>query len=172
MTKTDNSIIVAHNDIDETIELVTLAINYDLTVEEMIEGLLYNDSDITSENFPNCKVGKTGTEEANLLLMRPVPSGQSWSTDQVLAVLDGAGFVQEELPALVPFKEHMDELYKAGVQYVTALGEGSRWRSSFGSVCSPFLHLDPAHRGFRLDWLEYDWNDNDWFVVRRKYDGI
>ena len=164
-TETRDSIIVAHQAI-ETIELAPHNINHDQTVEEMVSGLSYANPDLTDANFPNVNGGKTGIEEVKLFDVRPVPSGQSWATDKVLATLDEAGFVPEDLPALAVQKDYIDELRAAGVNYLIALGDGSRWRDSGGDVCVPYLSLED--RGFDLYYLGRQWYDDDWFVVRRK----
>lgn len=43
----------------------------------------------------------------------------------------------------------------------------SRWQDPNGNVYVPYLNLE--NRKFNLYNLDNQWNDNDWFVVRRKY---
>lgn len=164
-TETQGSIIVAHQAI-ETIEFAPLDIDHDQAVEEMVSGLLYANPNLTDANFPNVHSGKTGIEEVKLCDVRPVPSGQSWATDKVLAALDEAGFIPEDLPALTVQKDHIDELRAAGINYLTALGDGSRWQDPDGLVCVPCLSL--GSREFGLCSLGRQWFGSDWFVVRRK----
>src|SRR3989304_5779355 len=119
-SKTEKSIIVARNEM-AMIELAPVEINHDQSVEEMIGDFKFNNSDINSEHFPNVNGGKLGSEDVNLMLVRPVPSGEAYSTEKVLTCLDEAGFIPEDLPALSPLKAkgHADEKGGGGVRDIT-----------------------------------------------------
>jgi len=170
-TQTEEQIVVAQRlPVVELIvaKLKPLIINYDLTVEKMIAGLPDNDTNVTSEHFPDCRAGKTGIEEAQLFLVKPVPSGKRLPTQDVEEILD-KDFVREELPALAVLKEYCDQLRAQEIQFITALGPNSRWANpDGGDVSVPCLGPHFVHRGFSLLLVEKDWFDYDWFVCRRK----
>ena len=160
--------IIAERIDENLVRLRLLTINHDDSVEEMVKELLGN-SNITSANFPNCHNGKTGMEEVELFLYRPVPKGGNWSTEKVEKEIDKAGFISADLPELAILKDYANELWEADIRYyVTALGENSRWQDPNGNVRVAYLRLGPDDRRFHLDWLENDWCGSDWFVVRRK----
>jgi len=168
-SKTKSGIIVAKHEM-ATIGLAPVEINHDQSVEEMVGGFNFSNSDINSENFPNVNGDKLGSEDVNLLLVRPIPSGKRYSTEKVIEMLDRAGFIPEDIPALSPLKakENADELWYAGVRFITALGENSRWLLPGGFVYVAYLDLSPDDRGFGLYSLGRGWSGDDWFVVRRK----
>jgi len=155
-----------------TIELAVRKIDHGLSVEEMIVGYEGNSSDLTSANYPDCHAGKTGIEEASLLLVQAVPGDGSEDTDEVLRIIDEVGFILlGELPDVAVLKDpaDCDELWAAGVKYVTALGPNSRWQGpDSGDVYVVCLRLDPDNRSFSDYWFGHRWYGYDWFVVRRK----
>lgn len=159
-------VIVAHHTYP-VIELAPMIVTFDETVEEMVAGLLNTNSDITSEHFPECRRGRTGQEEATLLLAKPLHDRQHAPVEEVLRRLDGSGFVPEDLPQLARLKDHADELWTAGVHFVGAVGASSVWRGPDGGYY-PYLILDPLDRGFHLHWAESEWGGPVWFVVRRR----
>lgn len=168
-SKTKSGIVVTRSEMT-ILELASVEINHNLSVEEMIGYFKNNDSDINSHNFPNVTGGQLGIKGVNLFLARPVPRGDTYFTAKVLTCLDEAGFVPEDLPALSSLnaKQHADELWEAGVGNITTLGEKSHWRDPNYRVFVPYLVLDPGYRGFRLDLYENGWSEGNWFIVRRK----
>ena len=161
--------IIAEKVDENTIKLRVLSVNYDQTIEEMVRKSGFNNnSNITSTNFSKSKNGRNDVEEVELFLFRPVPAGQVYSTKNVEKAINKAGFISVDLPELSPIKEHCDELWDAGVKFITALGKSSRWRNPDGYVYTPYLDLSPDDRRFNLYWVEVDWSDDVWFVVRRK----
>lgn len=172
--QTKKLIVVAEYNLPIVV-LAPLPINYDLTVEEMVAGVS-KDKDITSKHFPNCRAGKTGVEEAQLFLIRPVPLRTTvpfrkiLSTQDVEKILNRVGFICEEIPALAALKKHYDELWAQGIEFIAALGPNSRWVNpavddDTGDLC---LILDPDARGFNILSISCGWDSDDWFICRRK----
>jgi len=162
------SIIVERID-KNTVRLRLLAVNHDQSVEEAVKGLPYVNSNLTSANFPSCHNGKTGVEEVELFLYRPVPKSENWSHKKVEKAIDKAGFISADMPELAILKDYADELWEADIRfYITAFGASSRWQYPDGFVFVAYLRLFPDFRGFRLYRLEDDWSGRGWFVVRRK----
>jgi hypothetical protein len=161
-----SGIIVAHYTYP-VIELAPLVVTFDETVEEMVAGLLNTNADITSANFPECRSGKTGSEEARLFLAKPLQDRQHRPAEDMLRRLDEAVFVPQGLPQLARLKERADELWAAGVHFVGALGDGSVWQGPDGGY-RPYLILNPDDRGFHLHWLESEWGGPVWFIVARR----
>jgi len=163
-------IIVEHE--MPVIELTPLGVNYDLTVEEMIAGLRNNNPNITSEHFPNCRSGRTGiVTEIGLCLVKPVPSGHGYSDPKAEEMVTAAGYSFEELPVLGVLKEHADELWNAGIQYIVARGPNSRWQRP-GGARVVYFGLDPEDRGFGLRRLEVGWSDDVWFLCRKSQPSV
>lgn len=161
--------IIAERVDDNIVRLRLLTVNHDIAIEEAVKGLPYVNSNITSANFPNCHNGKTGVEEVELYLYRPVPKGENWSYKKVEKAIAKAGFIPADIPDLAVLKDYADELWEADIRYyITAFGKSSRWQDPDGNVGVAYLLLFPAYRRFFLYWLENDWRDGDWFVVRRK----
>ncbi|KKQ94598.1 MAG: hypothetical protein UT66_C0034G0002 [candidate division CPR2 bacterium GW2011_GWC1_39_9] len=173
MKTTSSGIIVARHVI-ETIKLAPIRIDHDLEFARIIEGLYGHDSGINYTNIPDCNAGKNGIEEASLFLVRPVPYWQVWLTDRVLSLLDEAGFVQEEFPTLFSLMGHAEELCKARIDNISALGEHSRWRHSNGNIFAPFMSLYAAKFGypafceFESKFIGSKWSEDNWLVVRHK----
>lgn len=169
-TEAKGGIIIARH-MPEAIELVPLRVDFDQTVQEAVNAkyLSSGESDLIAQNFDWSKRGQTGVNELTLVLVRLVPTHQSWKTDKVLFHLDEAGFIPEDMPALTTIIGHADELYEKGISYVTALGGNSRWQDPDGGVCVPYVFFD-LDRVIRLSLycLEEEWRDEDWFVARRK----
>lgn len=168
-SKTKGGIIVARNEM-ATIKLAPVDINHDQSVEEMIGDCKYNNSDINSKNFPNVNGDKLGSEDVSLILARPVIPGERYPTDEVIALFDEASFVSEDIPALssLKAKNHTVELHAAGVHFIYAIGDNSRWQNPRGSVDVAYLRMSSSDGGFGLRDIAFDWKDEDWFVVRRK----
>lgn len=161
----NSGIVVAHYTYP-VIELAPMIVTFDETVEQMVAGLLNTNPNLTSEQFPEYRGGKTGAEEVRLFLAKPLHDGQHLPLVEVLRRLDGSGFVPKGLPHLARLKDHADELWARGVHFVAALGTGAMWQGPDGGY-HPYLILNPEDRGFHLHWLESDWGDPVWFVVGR-----
>lgn len=161
------------------IELAPLPAELPQAVEDMIAGLPHNHPDITSEHFPD---RQQGGGEVVLFLAKPLHDREHRPTDEVLRLLDEAGFVPEGLSRLAALKEHADELWAAGVCYLAALAPDSIWRQPDGRY-AVYLVLNPKDRGFHLHWLGPDpveggdpipeeqraeVNGQLWFLVRSK----
>ena len=163
-------------------ELRPLPIGPARTVEEMIAGLPHNNPDISSANFAACQGGPAGQTAAGLLLVKPLQDRAHEPIDDILQRLDAAGLVPEGLPQLALLKDYADELWAAGIYYVAALGANAIWRKpDVGYVV--YLILNPADRGFHLQWIgadtaggtvtvpddrRGDLNGQLWFLARRK----
>ncbi len=167
------------------IELAPLRAGSARTVEEMIAGLPQNNPEITSANFAACVRDQTGPAAAGLLLAKPLDDRQHQRVEDILRGLDEAGLIQADLPELALLKDHADELWAAGVYYVGALGSNSIWWKPEGGY-AVYLILNPADRGFHLQWIGADTaggtkdvredfrgelNGQLWFLVRRKRAG-
>ena len=161
-----SGIVVARHDFP-VVDLAPLVARFDQTVEHMIAGLPNNNPDITSAHFAECRRGRTGQEEVRLFLAKPLHDRQHLPVEDVLRYLDEAGFVPEDLPQLALLKDHADELWAAGVYYVSALGASSVWQKPDGGY-AVYLILNPEDRGFHLHWLGGEWGGPVWFVVSRK----
>ena len=161
-----SGIVVARHDFP-VVDLAPLVARFDQTVEHMIAGLPNNNPDITSAHFAECRRGRTGQEEVRLFLAKPLHDRQHLPVEDVLRYLDEAGFVPEDLPQLALLKDHADELWAAGVYYVSALGVSSVWQKPDGGY-AVYLILNPEDRGFHLHWLGGEWGGPVWFVVSRK----
>ncbi len=161
-----SGIIAAHYTYP-VIELAPVVVRFDQTVEEMTAGMPNNNSSITSVHFAACRAGKKGSEQARLLLAKPLHDRQHLPMEEVLRRLGEAGFVPEGLPQLAVLKEHADELWAAGVCTVGALDADSVWHGPDGDYL-PYLILNPEDRGFHLHWLESEWGGPMWFVVKEK----
>jgi hypothetical protein len=164
------------------LELTPPTLRLDLTVEAMIAGLPNNHPDLTSAHFPACCDATGGQTRGRLLLAKPLQDRQHRPTEDVLRLLDEAGFAPAGLPHLAALKEYADELWEAGVCYVAALASDSIWVQPDGRY-APYLLLNPRDRGFHLHWLGPDpagrttlvpedqraeLNGQLWFLVRRK----
>jgi hypothetical protein len=155
------------------------------TVEEMIAGLPHSNPDISSANFPACHGGPAGQTAAGLLLAKPLQDREHEPADSIRRRLDAAGLVPEGLPQLALLKDHADEFWAAGVYYVGVLAANSIWWKPDGGYVV-YLILNPADRGFHLQWIgadaaggtiavrdEYqgDLNGQMWFLTHRKEQG-
>jgi hypothetical protein len=180
----NGGIIVARRDFP-VIELAPLTVSFDRTVEAMVAGLPNSNPDVVSAHFPACRGGNTGEARARFSLAKPLHDRQHAPTDDVLGLLDAAGFVPEGLPQLAVLKDHADELWAAGVYYVAALAPDSIWQQPDGGYAA-YLILNPNDRGFHLHWLGPDsaggtkavpeeqraeLNGQLWFLVSRKERG-
>jgi hypothetical protein len=160
-----SGLVVARYDYP-VIELAPLAADPDQTVEQMIAGLPHNNPDITSAHFPARRAKRSGRGKGRLFLAKPLHDRQHVPREDVLRLLESAGFVPGELPELALLKDHAEELWGAGVRFVGALGANSVWPGPDGGY-APYLILNPEDRGFHLHWLESEWGGPVWFVVRR-----
>jgi hypothetical protein len=145
------SVIVARRDFP-VIELAPLAARPDLTIEELIAGLSNNHRDITSAHFAAVAPAQ---ETPGLYLAKPLENRQHLRVDDLLQRLEAAGFVPADLRQLALLAEDADELWAAGVCYIAALGANSIWRQPDGNYAA-YLILNPADRGFHLQWLGHD----------------
>lgn len=139
-------------------------VDHDRSIEELVAdarkaGWWVNDSIKTDRQItiPG-KTKKSGIKKETLKVSKIVPSGEVWKTKKVLSKLGKPGieFGFPELMALIP---HRDELLKAGIQYISAMG--ARFRHSDGDGC--VVYLNPGDRYVYLYWIERAWNDNDDF---------
>lgn len=138
-------IIVVRHDLPVK-ELISLGVSYDRTVEEMIaEYAKVSNSDITSEHFLRIP-GKSGVADESLYLVQPVPKGQSRSDSEVEQIVTAAGYEFCDWPLLGPLakKEHADELWNEGIQFIVARGSNSRWQDPHGTHVV-FFHLHPGN---------------------------
>jgi hypothetical protein len=161
-----SDIMVAHYTYP-VIELASVVVRFDQTVEDMIAGMLNNNPDITSANFAACRGGRKRRAKARLFLAKPLHDREHVAMEEVLRRLGETGFVPEGLPQLAALKEHADELWAAGVPFVGGLASDSAWQGPDGSY-APYFILNPEDRGFHLHWLEGDWGGPTWFVVSRE----
>jgi hypothetical protein len=153
------------------IELRPLAVDFSRTIEDMVGGLQNTNADITSAHFPECRRGKSGAAELRLFLAKPLQTRQHLPKEDVVQRLADNGFVPVDLPELAALKDHADELWAAGVPFVTALGDASVWQCPDGGY-SPYLILNPEDRGFHLHWLEGEWSGLVWSLVSRNNGGM
>jgi len=177
---------VCTDDTPRLIELAPILIDYDRTVEKMMEDpeefenimLECTDGPIgyVTDYFPNCKEGRTGQQVRELLLFRPMRSDMVFGRPRILATIDEAGLVPEELPSLVslmPIAADLWSVFGGKVQIIHTVGPNTLWQSASGHMISAYL--DTADGSLHAE-SQYDEDDErpgvadifGWIVVSRK----
>lgn len=138
----------------------TLTINYDQTVEEMVESGKYSfaNSNITSQNF---HIQQSGTHQVEVIL---VHFDQEMTSDQVKTKLDEMGLRPAELPELLALGTNHPDLQRQ----FPIIALGSVWQSPYGHLYCPYLYGYSDRRELRLFWLEYRWHAFSRFLALRK----
>jgi len=141
-------------------QIFPVTVNYDLTVEEMIEAGKYDwkNPDITSDNFP---VTRRGTSEVEIHL---VHFDRVIETEEVLRELDKMGLRPAELPELLALGAGSPDLQRQ----FPIIALGSVFRRSHGHRHAPVLWGGSGRRYLGLHWLGDRWNAYDRFAAVRK----
>jgi len=140
--------------------LYPIVVDYGMKVEEAVKLGNYDWvlSDITQENFPTQKKGKTE------LVVELIRFDHCISTDQALKELDRMGYRPAELMELLAFGEKYPEVQREFS--IAALG--SVWQNPDGDRRVPFFCSYASKHGLNLFLIENDWGGGWRFAAVRK----
>jgi hypothetical protein len=176
----------------DVIDLPTVSVNYDLTVEEMAALLPRSSSGINSEHYPHVHTGRKQGQlvEALALVRMYIDPFAGWSYQRLVDALAVLGFVPTELPtltALAPFLEELAALkidthgaiqpyeHQRRINNILCLGSDSLWKNApYKRVKTIATYIavderDQADWGIREANITGHWDtpENNWVITRR-----
>ena len=136
-----------------------VTVNYNRTIEELVKAGRYHwqNSDITSQNFPSSRKGKAQ------VLIQLVHFDRDITSDEVLKALDKQGLRPVTLPELLAFGAKYPD--KQCAFPIVALG--SVWRVSGVGRRVAYLWRGAGSRGLGLYWLGDGWGAHSRFAAVR-----
>jgi hypothetical protein len=141
-------------------ETYSVAVNYDLSVEEAIAAGNYQavNAAITSRNFPSTRTGQADLE---MVLVR---FDRRMTSPEVVRELDQEGLRPAELPELLAFGAAYPEVQRK----CSVVGLGSLWRDRKGYGNIPCLYSASEGRYLDLHWWDDGWYSYSRFAALRK----
>jgi hypothetical protein len=141
-------------------DVFPVAVNYDLSVEEAIQGGDYQavHADITGKNFPSTRRGQT---ELEIVLVR---FDRRMASEDVVRELDEEGLRPAELPEFLAFGAKYPDVQRK----FSVAGLGSVWRDRKGYRSVPCLYEASEGRYLDLHWWDDGWYSYTRFAATRK----
>lgn len=139
----------------------TVTVNYDRTVEEMLEAGQYDwsNDNITADNFP-LPNGKAGAE---IIEVELIHFDRYISSEDAIAEMAKRGLRPATLAELLALGEQYPDLQREFP--IVALG--TVWRGRGGGRYVPYLYGGGQYRSLDLHWFEDDWDDDCRFAAVR-----